>query len=299
MITSLTVMTPREVMDRSPYDADQLASFERVTGILKTRRFQYGTAEMIRRAVELARPTLSLDGIGAVIVVTQSPERLSPCMAMSVHRQLGLSHNVMAFDVNQSCDGFIYGCWIGSTVAVTSLHSLVICADRLRFEGNTPVESLIFSDAVAVAQVTEGYPTGCFHSDGAGEGYLNSSLDGKMHMDGGATFDFVTRNISAFAKNFCENHGGSDYLCQHQSNLSMMNIVEKRIGMNRFPGGSLNSLQEYGNQSMVGIPTALALNENKILGKAVTMLGYGAGWSAAIMKTRWSEKRISKIYEVE
>ena len=294
MIEALTVVTPKKLLDRSSYDPNQLQSFERVTGIKKTRRWEGATTELAIRAANEHVARFGKKDFDAVIVVTQSQDRCSPCMAIEIHKALGFPNNIPCFDMNQSCDGFIYGLWVSSEL---DIRRLVICVDKLRAPEGT-LDNLIFSDAACAVTVngTYNFCSPGFLSDGTGSSKLCSDEKGLLRMDGGAVYDWVTSNIPNAIKAYAEPYGPFDFLAQHQPNMSMIKLIDKRSG---FEGRSLHSIEEYGNMSMVSIPMALALNEEKILGKSVLMVGYGAGWSAAVMGVDWPKQRITQIVEVD
>ncbi len=291
MIAGMRIAVPKNILDRSGYDPVQLKNFERVTGIVKTRRWE-GSASAL--AIEAARPFGQLGNlIQAVVVVTQSQDRKSPCMAMDLHGHLKLGPNVPAFDVNQSCDGLVYGIWLASKLHVTTL---VVCVDMLRArEGTT--DALIFSDAACaiMVQPSEQIFPPHFLTDASGVDVLKSDKDGFLCMNGGAVFDFVTKNVPPLIQKYDGLMGPFDLLAQHQPNESMMGLVEKRSG---FGSRSLRSIREYGNQSMVSIATAIAANENQCIGKKILLCGYGAGWAAGVIGVKWLPYEVCKILEV-
>lgn len=310
MIEQLIVGTPHDTLPRRKlgtdcetgvpcYEPQQLANFERTTGIKKTRHFVGKTAEMVKKTLAVANYNkgLNLKGIQQLIVITQSPDRLSPCMAAEIHAYLGLDEDVPAFDVNHACDGFVFGLMLANRM---QRRTLLICADRLRYSP-TPVEGLIFSDAVAVAIVNgaEMTPLMPFRSftDGTKHGNLCAGLNGEMRMDGNDVFDFVTTKIPDLVHGFLgpELLGKIDWFVPHQANLSMNRILELRTG---FKGRTLYSIEEYGNQSMCSIPTNIAVNEDKCLGKSLLLCGFGAGYTAALGIVTWPAKPICRMVSV-
>lgn len=290
MIEHLTIGVPKELRDRSYINQESLAKFEKVTGIYKTRRSELSTLEMICKTLDSA---MIPRNVGGVIVVTQSPHRSSPCLAVSVHEHLGLNAWVPAFDVNHACDGYILGLYLARRLAMSII---LICADRLRF-GNTDTESLIFSDSVSVTVVRGGEtPETWFHTDGKHADKIhctNEFGDDIMHMDGDFVFDYVTRLVPGMVKDFQRKHP-CDVLIPHQANKSMNRLIESRSG---FTGRTMYSIEEYGNQSMNSIPTNIAVNESKLLGKDLLLCGFGAGMSVALMKIRWSSIPVTTILE--
>lgn len=297
VIESLTVVTPSELVDRSAFNPSDVTNFERVTGIRHTRRWGQPAAELAMTALHHHKLTYGLDkdNIDALIVVTQSPDTKSPCMAVELHHSLGLPPDVPAFDINQSCDGFIYGLDMATRVA--DRKAIVVCVDKLRAREET-LESLLFSDAASVAVIDSRYrhPSRAFYfTDGSKRGKLCADAEGYLRMDGAAVFDFVTREVPNFIKRYPGGVGDDWMLCQHQANLSMMRLVAKRSG---FDGRCLSSIERWGNMSLVSIPAALADEEVRILGKTVLLCGYGAGFCAAEIALDWPRLRVAQILEV-
>ena len=224
MVEYLTMAVPKDFVDRSRFG--DTAEFERVTGIRKTRRFSGSTTEMILKAIDACN--FSGEEIEAVVVVTQSPDRLSPCMAMEVHNHLQLPSGVPAFDLNHSCDGWVVGLHVARKI---SSKTLLICADRLRYD-KTPMESLIFSDSVSITVVgNSGLCRAAFYTDGSQSSKIFCGLNGEMDMDGGFVFDFVTTKVPPLIKEF-NIPLASDFLVPHQANLTMNKILAMRAGFN-------------------------------------------------------------------
>lgn len=282
MIESLTVGIPGRIVPRET--TPDIAKFERVTGIKNTRRYGGNTSMMIRET--LSHCTVP-DDISQVIVVTQCPDRLSPCTAVDVHEFLNLPPRVVCFDVNHACDGWI----IGLLIAQGADKTLLVCADRLRYGKDAP-DNLIFSDCVSVTVVTPGLFS-YFDSmtDGSGAHNLSSGLSGEMFMNGDAVFDFVTTKVPGFIKKA----GSWDYLVPHQANMSMNRILAKRSG---FDDRALSSIEEYGNQSMNSIPTCIIMHEKTLLGKQVLMCGFGAGFTAAMCGVSWPSSPVGAFVEI-
>lgn len=281
MIENLTIGIPKNVLNR--VHSPELEKFERITGIKKTRRFDGTTFEMISNLLHGSHYT----HIDAVIVVTQSPDRLSPCLAAQVHAYLDLPHYVPAFDVNHACDGWVFGVWLASCL---SRRTLLICADRLRYAPN-PIEALMFSDSVTATIIRPRPSTVRFYTDGSRANDLYAGLNGEMHMDGSKVFDFVTTEMPLLIKDWL----ACDLLVPHQANLSMLKILEKRSG---YEGRCLYSIEEYGNQSMNSIPTAIAMNEDAAAGKRLLLAGFGAGYTATLMALEWPRYLVSEIVDV-
>ena len=69
--------------------------------------------------------------IDCIIYVSQSPEYFLSSGSCILQDQLGISKNIMTFDVNQGCSGFVYGLCLGSTLIESGLvnNILLVCSD--------------------------------------------------------------------------------------------------------------------------------------------------------------------------
>lgn len=292
----LVVRVAKDLAPRDKFSPELRTNFERVTGIYKTRRWNGSATALAIQSAKIAATANNGGPILGVIVVTQSPDRKSPCMAIEIAGALGLGKDTIAFDVNQSCDGFVYGLWLANLMKA---RVLLVVVDMLRAREDA-IDSLIFSDASAAAIIGPddgaSIMTAGFYTDPSGSEKLCADSKGLLKMDGGAVYDFATEKVPELISSYTAKNGGFDYLCQHQPNESMMKVIEKRSG---FTGRSLRAINEYGNASLVSLPIALAANEDKIKGKRVLLAGYGAGWAAALMGLGWSGNRITHLSEVE
>lgn len=292
MIEAMTVVTVKESVDRSGYDANKVKSFERITGIKHTKRTDESVLRMSLPAISDVLKKTKHIPIEAVIFITQSPDRLSPAHAVSVLEYFALPNNIPAFDVNQSCCAFIYGLFLASTL---NKNTLLVCADKLRPDAGD-LDNLLFSDGATAAVVTpQGFSEFQFLNDPTGALELFSTKEGRLVINGGAVFDFTTENIPQFIQRYYHQSSPPQVLVQHQANLTMMKMIHKRSG---FPGQSLTSIEQLGNMSMCSIPSAIALNEEQILNKRMLLCGYGAGWSAAQVEVTWPGKPITNIIEI-
>jgi 3-oxoacyl-[acyl-carrier-protein] synthase-3 len=289
LIGELVAAIPSREADRSWVMREERDSFAKVSGIQHTWQWEGKTVELAAVAVNAVMEK----EIGSLVVVTQSPDRSCPSTAVELAGVCGLPTGIPMFDVNQACAGFIYGLWLAYRLPKPCMLVLV---DRLRMDQyQPPTSKLIFSDAAAALVVYEdnsGTAPARFFHDPKGLPKLHASREGFMSMDGGAVFDFVIRNVPKLISEYEGAHGPSRLLVQHQANLSMMNWVVKKTG---FEGRSLNSIEQYGNMSMVSIPVAIAANEEHACDRTLLLCGYGAGWSAALMKVRWLPTTVSRI----
>ena len=284
MIESVLVGVPKDTVPRGT--TEDVIKFERVTGIKVTRRTKMNTYNMICSLID-QMPRI-LDVPDHLIVITQSPDQLSPCMAAEIHDYLDLPSSVISFDINHACDGWVFGVNLANKLGG---RTMLICADRLRYAPN-PIEALMFSDSATITMITAGMNPFKSFTDGSKSKCLYAGLDGTMEMRGGDVFDFVTSKMPGFIDSFMR---GYDYLVPHQANLSMLKLIEMRT---EYKGKTLYSIEEYGNQSMNSIPTCIAHNESKVLGKQLLAVGFGAGFTAAGIGIHWPKTPITRIVEI-
>lgn len=286
MIESLLVAIPKNIVPRET--SPEMEKFERITGIKKTRRYDKLTIEMIKSAADHLKVVEVPDHL---IVVTQSPSYLSPCMAVAVADHLRFPSRVISFDVNHACDGWVLGCHLAMRLGG---RTMLICADRLRYEPNN-LEKYIFSDSVSITELKSTHLTFFkSYTDGSQSDKLYCGLDGTMRMVGGDVFDFVTTKVPELINSCVKDFGAFDFLIPHQANLSMLKILEKRSG---FENRTLYSIEEYGNQSMNSIPTCLAMHHRRITGKRILHVGFGAGFTASAISI-WGPKNHPRIVEI-
>ena len=296
MIEGLFVAVPKNIVDRSGYDPVQLSQFERLTGIHVTRKFIQEQEEVIVEAIRRFGLSKSIGHIDAVIFVTQTAKRTSPCMAMSVVRELDLQQDVMAFDINQSCGAYITALHVAKTLAG---RVLVVCFDQLSLNdgGFGP---LIFSDAISFT-IVNGYSGRssafrcgykCF-PEGISSLYRNE--DGsKMYMVGDKIFDWATKEVPEFIM-LAGCGFDAEAVVLHQANETMMDLIVKR---SKFSGDVPKSINEYGNCSLNSIPVTIAANESELLGKRLLLIGYGAGFSLSGAALGWPDAAVCSLLEM-
>lgn len=301
MIEALYVAVPEYVYPRDGFDPVKLAYFEKLTGIKKTRLWNLDAEQVISLGIKKFGLAQSVGHLDSVIVVTQTPSRTSPCMAMTAVKELGLGPDVMAFDINQSCTGYVYGLHIAKVLAG---RTLLICVDLLNLHepGNEiSVSDLIFSQAVsftvlngysgASANLRCGYK--CF-PEGVDKLVRGLGDSPQMKMDGPAIFDWATKEVPEFIM-LGTSAFDAQALILHQANESMMDMIVKR---SKFKGLVPKSIHEYGNASMNSIPITIAMHEKELLDKRLLLVGYGAGFSLAGAALAWPDKPVSQLIEI-
>ena len=271
------------------------------TGIARRHIAVEDTA--VTMAVKAARQALANgkidpEAVELILVSTISPERVLPCTACEVQKQLGAVQAV-CFDLNAACAGFLYAyntaqAYIRSgmyktvlVIGTEQLSKLVDWTDR-----NT---CILFGDG-AGAVVLTGEENGRYnmtaHSDGRKGEALTCRTDGKIKMDGREVFRFAVKSVPECIRELLEREQllaeDIDYFVLHQANRRIVEAVAKRLNvpLERFP----MNLEEYGNTSSASIPILLhEMKQKGILkpGMKLVFAGFGAGLSWGASLTEW------------
>lgn len=256
------------------------------------------------------------DDIKALIFISEMPDYTAPATAYILQDRLKLNKNLVAFDINLGCSGFVYGLYVASSL-LSSLDGegqdakvLICCGDvRPRNEKAQNINSgVIFGDAGACAIVSKNSEENftLFNIDSYGERwnklykndstrYIKNVLAGKIEqgdfigtrfMDGAAIMDFtlfeVVDNIKGLicAAQISKDEIGA-YLF-HQPQKMLVNDMAEKLGLN--PETVIQNAGKIGNTSSASIPlllTEIGADWNKRANKKTLMSGFGVGLSVA------------------
>src|SRR3990167_5904555 len=91
--------------------------------------------------------------IDAVVLITQTPDRRLPATSTMIQYQLGLNKNVVAFDINYGCSGYIYGLYQAAMlIASGGCRRVLVCAGDLMTRYVNPHEQhvvMLFGDGIS------------------------------------------------------------------------------------------------------------------------------------------------------
>jgi 3-oxoacyl-[acyl-carrier-protein] synthase III len=258
------------------------------------------------------------DGIDAIVSCTQSPDYVMPGNAHLLHGSLGLRGEVMAFDYNLACSGFVYGLAFADSFVRSGLASsvLLVTADTYSRHINPGDRSAraLFGDGAAVTHLTgddEGggrvagsalgsngkdfekfyIPAGGMRTP-SGEDTKAESTDRSgnvrspedIRMDGLGVWSFVNsvvpRHIEAFLAGRSLGVGDVDLFVFHQASRMTLDSLARAMGL---PEEKVyDNMESVGNLVSASIPVALrsALDEQRIgAGDRVLVSGFGVGLS--------------------
>jgi 3-oxoacyl-[acyl-carrier-protein] synthase-3 len=262
----------------------------------------------------------SRNEIGALIVVTQSPDYLVPATAIILQDRLGLAHSTVAFDVNLGCSAYPFALQIlGSMIASGAIKKgLILLGDRSSYKHRDPLKDPLFSDAgtATALEYQEGAPPIYFdlNSDGSGykaiivpvgghrnpfqlehaigrkgdDGFWRSDLD--LILDGTAVISFSTQRVPPMVEKLLGYASISkdeiDYFVFHQANRMINETIRKKLGLpeEKVP----STLREFGNTSGASLPVTVTVRLRDALAAGKQRLlfcGFGVGlsWGGAIV----------------
>lgn len=264
----------------------------------------------------LADAKMTIDQIDLILVATVSPDYKMPATACLVQSKLG-ARNIMAFDLNAACSGFIYGLFIADNFIKTGAYKniLVIGAENLTRLLNYKDRDtcILFGDAAGafiMTRAAENDPNILVHALAHAEGahaellwtkaggtrypFTQQVLDEGSHfmiMKGKEIFKNATRTMAACCIEALEATKLSaeqlDWIVPHQANLRITEAVANQFS---FPMNKIvSTVHETGNTSAASIPVAfdMAYRDGRIKrGHTILLTAFGAGLTsgAAILK---------------
>lgn len=257
------------------------------------------------------------DSIDGLILLTQTPDYLSPPTSCVIQHRLGLNNCGLVYDSSIGCSGFPFGIQMASANLMAGCKKvLLLVGDSMTDTQGAQKDDLLFGDcgiAVIVEKAEEsvppirsgirtigkGYPSlicpygmyrhpisGLYKERGV-EAVLNYSNKGTMH--GTDVFTFSIKDVPKAAKEFLAHFGCGmdeyDLISIHQANKMIVDNVAKRIKAPREK--VLWSLNRYGNTR--GASTALNIcdyvaREAVHSGtKRILNLAFGVGLNVALV----------------
>ncbi len=269
------------------------------TGI-KTRRWATDetAADLAYRAAQDAIERYQIDRrtIDLLIVATISQEQRTPSMANVVQGMLGLDHEVMSFDINAACTGFIYALEVAASLLIGNRfrRALIIGSEKLSMmtdmtDRNTCV---LFGDgagAVIIEQGNHEANNASFYNAARFDAKDSLTVRKNIRMDGRKVYQFAVNIMEESIIRVLEDAGLTlqdiDLIIPHQANIRIIESVAKSLAL---PDEMfMKNIRQYGNTSAASIPMVLfeLMEKTKDTIKRVLLVGFGGGftWGSAIL----------------
>ena len=259
--------------------------------------------------------------VDGIVFMSQTPDYVLPTTSIILQHRLGLSKDVVAFDISYGCTAYIYG-----LLQASLLISTGCCKKVLMLAGDVitryvhPMDRsvrMVFGDGGSATLLEKGEEDIGFiiKSDGAGAEHLiipasgmrlrksdntskqserengNIRSDENIFMDGMEIMNFCIREVprvidEAIAqRNWVKQEVGLYGL--HQANKFMVSYLAKKAGLP--PGSFPITMGEIGNTGPASIPVMLTQNfgqlyrEGRLEKTVLCGFGVGLSWGTATL----------------
>lgn len=342
-IVGMAACVPKNSIDNFKYgkalipDDEQLSKTISVIGIENRRVVDESicTSDLCLKASEQLLSELLIDknDIDAVIFISQTGDYILPATSCLIQSRLGLKKEIMAFDVNLGCSGYVYGLSIAFSIASNPMINKVLL---LAGDTSTKLSSkkdkstaLLFGDAgtATIIQKSDKGEKSFFNlfTDGSGYEALHVKDGGfrnqtslksfenhtdsddnvrnslQLYMNGGEIFNFTLREVPKSINNLLSNSNLAvdeiDSFVFHQANKFMIDFLAKKIKIE--PNKFHTSLKNFGNTSSASIPLTLVANKSDNPYNKTLMSGFGVGLSWANCIVDLSKTKIIELVEYD
>lgn len=288
-IVDIATSTPGKHVDNSHFDSIGLTDewIRRRTGV-GARWWMDPDVPLEDVASQVCAPLverhLQRTKIAALIVVSCSTGGAVPGIAQRVATQAGLPTDVLAFDMNAACSGFVYGlisglslCRAGGAVIVCAVEAMSRLIDKE--DRNT---GPLFGDGVG-AVLIESRPAfrdhhwhaGC---DGDRVDLMRGKIGSGIQLDGMQVYDRAVKMMTE-ALNCLHDYGFQpNVIVGHQANSRILQKVSEQVDAG--DAVFVDSVEQFGNTSAASIPLALGtcVADRSIPATGrMTLVAYGAG----------------------
>lgn len=268
------------------------------TGIKERRKVTTETThEMAYFASNEALKKANIDAseIDIIIVATITENQKTPAVANFVAGLLGIEHDVMSFDINAACTGFVYALELASSLIQQPKYrkALVIGSETLSnvldyTDRNT---CILFGDGAGAVVIEKGNDNNLGYFYNTSKPDMTNTLDVGTYikMDGRKVFlfavDVVEKSILKVLEDANLTIDDIDHIIPHQANERIIMSVAKsmNVSMDKF----VMNIASYGNTSAASIPLTLSeYKEKHKETKRVLFVGFGGGFTygAAIVE---------------
>lgn len=223
--------------------------------------------------------------IDAIVFISQTPDYKMPATSCLLQNKLHLRKDIVAFDINYGCSGYIYGLFQAALlIATKSCKKVLVCAGDTMTRYLHPDDHkvrLLLGDAGSATIIESGNDEWAFdiHTDGSGFDKLLIPENGHLFMDGSAIMEFALSEVHKSFQSVLDLTGWNkqqiNHAILHQPNEFMLNYLRKKLQLSKAQVPI--TVREYGNTGPSSIPLTIC-NQLHVAGKSV-LAGFGVGLS--------------------
>jgi 3-oxoacyl-[acyl-carrier-protein] synthase-3 len=259
------------------------------------------------------------DQIDAIVYCTQSADYIMPGNSFLLQRDLGIKRNILAFDFNLACSGYLYGLLMSSSLMKTGMckNILFVTADTYSkyIDENDRSTRLLFGDGAAASWIgfakdhdviplvsefidfkcgsdgSIGWDKFIIPGNGLKEPAPSDERRNKIYMNGLHVLSFVNskvlQQIDEILKENTLAPEDIDVYFLHQASQMALNSI---AGKFKIPNDKMfSNLNETGNTVSSSIPILIKdfFSKKELSpGSNILLSGFGVGfsWSSLIAK---------------
>ena len=287
---------------------------------IKERRILKGegkaTSDMAAEAAKklFAKKNIKPEEIDLVICATITSDMIFPATACVVSEKIGIK-DVMAFDINAACSGFLYALEIATAFIESQRFKkvLILACDKMSSITNYTDRTTcpLFGDAAAailVEPTTEdvGVIDTILRSDGIGSKFLHmksggslspashNSVDNHEHtvfQEGQSVFKYAVSRMADVSVEIMERNKLTEkeisWLVPHQANMRIIEAVGNRMGLDK--SKVMVNIEKYGNTTAATIPLCLWEWEKQLKkGDNLILSAFGGGFTWGSIYIKWA-----------
>lgn len=294
------------------WDMDQTGAR---TGVIERYHADDGTTslDLAMRACEalFTNGRQDIADIDGIIFCTSTPNHILPSNAFLLHKELRFKEELIAFDVNLACSGFVYclGMVDGFMRRESVNTFLLITGDTYSkiLDRDDRATSVLFGDGVACTILTKSRPKFEFldidyYSSGknADRFIINEKLleakdhvqaKPKIKMDGLGVLSFFNSKVPAAIDKILMRNALNidqvDIVIPHQASKLALDGISRVLGISE--DKFIVDIASTGNLTSASIPVALERLGSRYefkAGQIILLVGFGAGLSWAVSLLR-------------
>jgi 3-oxoacyl-[acyl-carrier-protein] synthase-3 len=338
-LSAVAVSLPKMSMDLAElgtvFGAEEVQRIIKDTGIFRVRLAVPGlcASDLCEKAAVklLAETQAEVEGI---VFISQTPDYILPATSLLLQHRLGLPKDIVAFDINYGCSGYVYGLYQAALLIKSgSCNAVLVCAGDVISRFINPADRslrMVMGDAGSATIVKKGSDQLTFKilSDGSGAHHLmvpaggaryprtdlsqrsiereygNFRSDENLFMDGMEIMKFAMRDVPKVIGDLLKYQDWKiseiDMVGFHQANKFIVEYLRKKL---QLPKEAVPiAMGETGNTGSASIPLMLALEwprlstERRL--KRAILCGFGTGLSCAAVALNMSSTMVLEPVEV-